>query len=77
MGRWSGRVILAAVVAVSVVWLLAKNRDVRHAAAATVGASVTIRDEVENLPASSWKAIPYQRNENSLHTVTELLSLKE
>jgi hypothetical protein len=60
MKRMSTRLVLAVIVLViGAVWFLAKNPNMRHAAAAAAGVTVTLKDEVENLPASSMKAIPF------------------
>jgi len=55
---WSTKVLLVLAVAfVGLVWYNAGTRNTTKLIATAVHAPITITDEVENLPASSWKAV--------------------
>jgi hypothetical protein len=72
---WLLRSVLVVVVSGVIFALLGVRRaDGRRTLAAAVGAPITLTDEVQNLPAASWKAIPlhlpYEGDLNvSLHVV--------
>ena len=57
MAMISRRAILVAVVSVGGLWFFVDQHNARRAEAAAAAMPVTIRDEVQNLPASSMKAI--------------------
>lgn len=57
-GWWTpGRIVLLAVL-VLMSWGVLSRASGRTGLAAAINAPITVRDEIENVPAASWKAVP-------------------
>lgn len=59
----TSRIALAALLVLAVFWVVAKNGSGAH----PPPAPITLKDEVQNLPAGGWKAFPFYASGGELN----------